>query len=286
MINWTVGAKSLRHVMVSSGVKCVLTSQKFMEKLGLGVDLGPLREEPGVLIFMEDIKEQFFIVDVIKAKLFSSTKSILHRYAVDTIKTEDECVVLYTSGSESMPKGVPLTHRNVMANCDAVVAAAGLTDADVILGILPPFHSFGFTITTVLPMVTGTKAAYYPNPTEYRVIARQISKWGATIFLGTPTFLSGVLLNSQNSHTKTLRLCVTGAEKADEALFKNVAARGIKDGLCEGYGITECGPVLTVNKPGQPPAGVGYPVKGVQLKIADVVDGPSGKKVVEKPQVH
>jgi long-chain-fatty-acid--[acyl-carrier-protein] ligase len=136
-------------------------------------------------------------------------------------------------------------------------------------GFLPPFHSFGFTITTVLPMLTGIKAAYHPNPTEGRRIARGCHYYGITLMCGTPTFINGVFRGSRDGQLDTLEHLVCGAEKLPDSLVDLV------DGLphaviLEGYGITECSPVITINRADEPPSGVGKPLPGVEIKIVDL----------------
>eukprot|EP01130_Rhizamoeba_saxonica_P009884 TRINITY_DN4031_c0_g1_i1.p1 TRINITY_DN4031_c0_g1~~TRINITY_DN4031_c0_g1_i1.p1 ORF type:complete len:365 (-),score=88.68 TRINITY_DN4031_c0_g1_i1:39-1133(-) len=200
-------------------------------------------------------------------------------YELNEIDPDDDAVILYTSGSESAPKGVPLSHANILANVDGVTEIAELSKDDIVLAILPPFHSFGFTVTSILPLCVGCKVCFYPNPTDRRGITNTIAKWKPTIFLGTPTFLEGVLVNLSNPEkVSSLRLCVTGAEKCPDDLFDLVDELGISDGICEGYGITECGPVLSVNRPGVPRCGVGHPMSGVSIRIVDIND-PS----IEKP---
>eukprot|EP00933_Yihiella_yeosuensis_P042259 TRINITY_DN36802_c1_g1_i1.p1 TRINITY_DN36802_c1_g1~~TRINITY_DN36802_c1_g1_i1.p1 ORF type:complete len:1013 (+),score=184.49 TRINITY_DN36802_c1_g1_i1:82-3120(+) len=303
MVNWTVGRASLEHVVKSTGVKTVITAKAFLKKLGSEVDLSLLLQTKGLLLFTEDLKANQFggfgLRDKISAKRLSgkSADTIVKRYKLENISSKDEAVVLFTSGSESLPKGVALSHGNVLANAEGIMDAAAIRADDVLLGTLPPFHSFGFTVTTITPLVTGFKISYYPKPTDYRRIAREIQRWKPTIFLGTPTFLSGVLRAAEADYLKlaesqdakpasakqvvpeggrplwptaSLRLCIAGAEKTPEDLFQLAASQHNPPiTLCEGYGITETAPVLTVNRFDKPRAGVGYALKGITLALLE-----------------
>lgn len=158
------------------------------------------------------------------------------------------------------------------------------------MGVLPPFHAFGFTVTSMLPLVTGVKVAYYANPLEYKTVAKQIERWQPSIYIGTPTFANGLLkaadadfrrhekssTDSERRYlTSSLRLVITGAEKTPETLFELAEQQGIN--LLEGYGVTECSPVLSVNRPGESRAGVGRVIPGTYLAIADEAKYLSGE---------
>jgi len=298
MINWTVGRASLEHVMNCTGIKTVITSKAFLKKLGPEVELACLLEADGMVIFTEDLKENrlggFGLFQKLSAKRAAgkSADTLVQRYKLSTITREDEAVVLFTSGSESVPKGVPLTHGNILSNVAGMLNVAQVDDGDCLFGALPPFHSFGFTVTTMAPLVSGLKIAYYPNPTEYRRISREVQRWKPTIYLGTPTFVNGVLQASKvdvqkaevkivpgNSAkvfpleaswpTASLRLCVTGAEKTPDELFALAAEHVPTIEIIEGYGITETSPVLTANRLGKPRAGVGLPIPGASLALLE-----------------
>ncbi|KAH3761595.1 AMP-binding protein [Pelomyxa schiedti] len=261
MVNWTSGSRNIKSMVDSSDLKVVITSRSFLQRLG-PVELGPLHEK-GVLVFLEDMKDGLFYANILKNILF--LHSAAEKYDLKSIKPQDEAVILFTSGSESAPKGVPLTHMNILSLLRGVVTMLPVNSSDIILASLPPFHSFGFTCCIVYPLVSGIKTVYYPAPTDYIGISKQITKWRPTIYMGTPTFLSGVLANTPSEDTASLKYCITGAEKTPQSLFDEVARRRIVPGIIEGYGITECSPILTLNPPGKEPAGVGYPVPGVEM---------------------
>lgn len=288
MINWTMGPRHLESVVSLSHIGTVLSSWSFLDKLD-NIDLSPVED---LIIMLEDVKQELTIKDKLQAWALSklSTKQILSRFKTDKKPEESGAVLLFTSGTESQPKGVPLTHKNILNNQRASLEAVELFQDDVLLGILPPFHAFGFTLSGLLPLLSGIRAAYYPDPTNGKGLARSVQKWKASLICGAPAFLKGLFKNALPQQLSTLRIVVTGAEKAPDELFTMVAA--LKNcHLIEGYGITECSPVITINKKGDPSKGVGHPLANVALSIVNldthepVVQGESGLILIRGPNV-
>ncbi|MCB1118330.1 MAG: AMP-binding protein [Chlamydiia bacterium] len=266
MINWTVGHRHLQAVKEFTGLQTILTAWSFVDRLE-NVDLTPIEEE---LLMLEDVRVQIGFKEKIKAYFYSklSTKAILNHFC-PLLRPDSEAVILFTSGTESLPKGVPLTHHNILSNMRSSLSALTLTDSDIFLGILPPFHSFGFLCSGLIGTIAGIRTVLYPNPTEGKRLAQAIQKWKVTLFAGAPTFIKGILKSATADQLKTLNLAVTGAEKAPPELFDLFAEKGKKGILIEGYGITECSPVLTLTPPGEPKKGVGRPLPEVTLAIVD-----------------
>ncbi len=267
MINWTTGRKNLEHMAKVSDMNTIITSGNFLDKL-VNADFGNLDEK---FVFLEDLKrDKMGLGDKISAAILArkSAPKLIKRLKLTEIKKDNPAVILFTSGSESMPKGVPLTHENILANLASVYDVMKFDSKDIIYGFLPPFHSFGFTVTTMLPFCTGIKVAYYPNPTEGRKIAIGCEKWKTTMMCGTPSFFNGIL-KAGKEHLSTVKTFVAGAEKTPDSLLKEITEMGDDVKLLEGYGITECSPVLTINYPNEKPAGVGRAVKDVTLLIVD-----------------
>lgn len=264
MINWTVGPRHLESVEKLSNVQSVISSWSFVDRLS-NVDFNGIEDK---LLMLEDVVREITITDKLKALFRSklSTSSILKAFN-NTLSENDEAVLLFTSGTESMPKGVPLSHRNILSNLKSSLKAAEVFTDDIVYGILPPFHSFGFTISGTLGLLSGVKIFFSPDPTDGKKLAKGFAKWGITIMCGAPTFIKGMLKAATPSQLKTMRLCVTGAEKAPPELFKMLEHNGKPDCLIEGYGITECSPVLTMNPVGGSPKGVGKPLPGIELRI-------------------
>lgn len=266
-INWTVGPRHLETVKELSGVQVVLSSWAFLDRLE-NVDFTGIEDQ---IVLFEDIKKQFSILKKVKAlyRSWKSPKDILKLFQIEGKTGDSQAVLLFTSGTESTPKGVPLSHRNILSNQRAAVHAVSVQTTDTLIGALPPFHSFGFTVCSLMPLVAGFKVAFYPDPTDGRGLARAVERWGGTLFCGTPTFIKGMFKSAQEGQLDTLRLCVTGAEKAPLDLFE-MAKQWKVNTMMQGYGITECSPVLTLNPNGDPEKGVGIPVSDVELLIVDL----------------
>ena len=207
---------------------------------------------PGML-FLEDVLAGDFAVakarQLVAARLLPATAarrvSSSRRADPDALAT-----VIFSSGSTGVPKGVMLTHRNVLSNIDARQrAVSSSADDDVVLGVLPFFHSFGFTVTLWLPLLVGFGAAYHPNPTDAKTIGELAAKYGATLLVSTPTFCARLHpQDASPSSSRTLRLAIVGAEQLREPIASAFKEKFGVD-LLEGYGCTEMAPVVAVNVP-------------------------------------
>lgn len=289
MVNWTVGSRHLESVSTLSHVEIILSSWAFLDRLE-GVDLTPIEDK---LIMLEDARRNFGIKQKIKAYLLSKRKTadILKTFNPKKLQGTDIAVLLFTSGTESLPKGVPLSHANILFNHRAIISEIDVKTTDVLYGILPPFHSFGFTVSTFLGLLCGIRTAYYPDPTDGFRLAKGFEEWGITIMCGAPTFIRGMLKAANPKQLTSMRLCVTGAEKAPQELFQKVDELGQGRYLLEGYGVTECAPIISFNRQGRPPAGVGPAMPGVDLLIVHpetyekVAAGQQGLILVHGPNV-
>lgn len=265
MINWTVGARHLQAVKSLSNVQVVLSSWAFLDRLE-NVNLDGIEDN---LIMLEDARRGFTIKDKIRAFVRSKkgTQSILKAFNIDNLSKNSKAVLLFTSGTESLPKGVPLSHYNILSNQRSAFEVLEIFSDDIMLGMLPPFHSFGFTISGLLCLLAGVRIVYSPDPTDGKKLATIVKDWGVTITCGAPTFLKTMFKMGPPEYFKTVRLCVTGAEKAPPELFMFAETIGKGMSIIEGYGITECSPILTANLPGHEAVGVGSPLPGIHLKI-------------------
>ena len=164
----------------------------------------------------------------------------------------EEAAILFTSGSAGEPKGVVLTHRNILANTAQIGAVLGRIKLDSILGSLPIFHSFGFTVMFWWPMLGGPRVVTYPSPLETAKLIETIERHRLELLVTTPTFLRGFLRKAKPEQLRSLKMVVTGAEKLPPDLTRDFEARfGIQ--VSEGYGMTEASPVVAVNLPDEPP---------------------------------
>jgi long-chain-fatty-acid--[acyl-carrier-protein] ligase len=286
MVNWTTGSRNLVHALDLLGVERVITAKALLAKLeGMGIDLSALA---GRFVLAEDIRATF----TTGQKLWALVRSYLSWGALRGITPADEAVVLFTSGSENLPKAVPLTHSNILTNIRDTFAAVALLESDVMIGMLPPFHSFGITVTTILPLCSGFRTVYHPNPTEAAMLARVIEAYSVTLMVGTPTFLNGIVRAAQPGQLHSLRLAVTGAEKCSEAVYQALSRACPNATILEGYGITECSPIVSANRMEKSIVGsIGKlldSVEGVILGLeshAPVAPGESGMLYVHGPSI-
>jgi acyl-CoA synthetase (AMP-forming)/AMP-acid ligase II/1-acyl-sn-glycerol-3-phosphate acyltransferase/acyl carrier protein len=268
MVNWTVGERAIIHGLDSLGVEKVLTSKQLVARLeDRGMDFGAIADR---CVFIEDL-----VANVGKgAKLRAWWRSRMDRGALRRIKVRDEAVVLFTSGSESLPKAVPLTHANVIANLKDAASVLTVRENDVVLGMLPPFHSFGLTVCIGLSLGGGVRVAYHPDPTDAGMLARLVETYRATWLIGTPTFVSGIVRAATREQLATVRRVVTGAEACPPRVYDAIRERCPQAAIIEGYGITECSPIVSINDENDPrPFTIGKPLPSVEHVIVDVDTG-------------
>lgn len=266
-INWTIGPRHLESVLKSSKVESILSSWAFLDRLD-NVDLTPIQDQ---VIMLEDVRKRISLSDKLKALYRSklSNHKIMALLGSDKVKPTDTAALLFTSGTESDPKGVPLTHRNILKNLESGLLAIQPTTDDIIYNILPPFHSFGINVCGLAPLLSGMRVAFYPDPNDGKNLAHGVEMWGITIFCGAPTFVRKMLKAAKPEQLETVKMTVSGAETAPQSLIDLLIERGKLDTFIEGYGITECSPILSANRLGQKKVGVGPAVPGVELMIVN-----------------
>ena len=264
MFNWTVGDKALRHSMKTAGIKKILTIKKFFQSIEEQIP-NNLRDK---FIFLEDEAGKIKLKD----KLSGLAQSFFPKLFFYHKKYPELAVILFTSGSENIPKAVPLTHQNIISDLGACLKVLKIKNTERVLGFLPPFHSFGFAVTTILPLCTGIKVAYSPNPTDSINLLKVLRHTKASLMATSPTFLRMILKESKKQDLKSLKTVVTGADSCSPELkekFLELAPAEAK--ILEGYGITECSPVLSVNPPEKQKSGsVGQFIPGVDFRICDL----------------
>lgn len=244
MVNWTTGARNTLHALEIVGARTVLTSRALVTRIeSQGLDLGGVKDR---LAYLEDFAAKLTLGVKLRAALRGRLNwTRLRRRRLDP---QQPAVILLTSGSETLPKAVPLTHANLLQNIGDVLRAIRIHDDDCMLAFLPPFHSFGLTVTTVVPLVTGMRAVYHANPTEAWMLAKLLEAYRATLLLGTPTFLSGIIRSASGIRLDSLRMAVTGAEKCPERVYEMLRQACPQALILEGYGITECSPIVSANR--------------------------------------
>ncbi|MCA9127740.1 MAG: AMP-binding protein [Planctomycetales bacterium] len=267
MMNWTTGPANLAHGVNVTEVKHIITSKKMIDRLGIDV-------KGADYVFVEDIKASIKKTEALSALLQSYIAPGRILKNLPQQQCDDPAVFLFTSGSESMPKTVPLTHRNLLVNVADGLEVLDAQPNDSLLGFLPPFHSFGMTGNLLLSHLAGIKSIRYADPTDASGLVRTIAAYQPTMVFTTPTFLGYILSACKGDELKSLRKIVTGAEKCPEAIFRQCAKLVPEAIILEGYGITECSPVVAANMFGNSKAGsVGKPVRNVEVCIVDVESG-------------
>jgi long-chain-fatty-acid--[acyl-carrier-protein] ligase len=264
MINWTAGERNITASLDSVGVKRILTSKALVERIALqGITLSAISDR---FIFAEDISSKVSRLSKLRAFLASH---ITWR-SLGRAKEPETAVIIFTSGSETLPKAVPLTAANLLANMREVLEAVKIYENDRLIGFLPPFHSFGLTVTMLLPLCSGAQIVYHPNPTEADTLAKIIEAYSVTMLIGTPTFLGGIVRVANPSQLATLRLAVTGAESCPERVHQALKVKCTGAVILEGYGVTECSPIISINDPDKPePFSIGKVLPGLDYAIVD-----------------
>lgn len=286
LINWTTGTRNIVHAIQMLGIRHVLTAEALVSKIeSQGTDLSPIRDQ---LLFMEAVRARITKAD----QLTALAASRLSWAALRKARIGETAAILLTSGSESQPKAVPLSHANILANLRDIFQEIALYRDDCMIGFLPPFHSFGLTATMLLPMLAGGRAVYHANPTEAWMLCRVIEAYKANLMVGTPTFLAGIIRASRPGQLASLRLAVTGAEKCPPRTYDAIAERCPNATIIEGYGITECSPVVAANRPDAPvPYTIGKIMPSLEYAIVDeetqrrVEIGRPGMLLVRGPSV-
>ena len=261
MMNWTTGPSGLAHGVEVTGVRQVVTSSRLVDRLGIAI-------EGSDYVFLEDVKKSIKKTEALglMARTYLRPTSFLKNLPKQDER--DPAVFLFTSGSESAPKTVPLTHRNLLTNIHDSLAVLQPDQHDSLLGFLPPFHSFGLTGNVLLPQLSGIRSIRYADPTDAPGLVRLIGAYKPSMLFTTPTFLGYILGNCSGDEMQSLRKIITGAEACPEATHELCAQKAPEAIILEGYGITECSPVVAANRIERNKHGsIGKPVDHVEAKI-------------------
>jgi len=267
-LNFTAGPDAMAAARERCAIRTVVTSRVFLAKAKIEAQEG--------MVFVEDILARVSTLARLRALL--TARFVPARLLARAARPETLATVIFSSGSTGIPKGVMLSHYNVLANIEAMAQLFWIGERDRIVGVLPFFHSFGYTVTIWFPLIAGCGVVYHPNPTDAKAVGELIAKYHATFLLSTPTFCSGYTRKCSPEEFASLRFVLVGAEKLREPIAAAFREKfGVE--LLEGYGCTEMAPVVAVNAPnfqagkdsqlGNQPGTVGHPLPGVAAQVVD-----------------
>jgi acyl-[acyl-carrier-protein]-phospholipid O-acyltransferase/long-chain-fatty-acid--[acyl-carrier-protein] ligase len=281
MLNFSTGATAVQAACRAAEISLIVTARRFVEKAKLEGLIAALEPHASIL-YLEDVRPEIGML----ARVRALAASLARRPRHDAARAHDPAVVLFTSGSEGTPKGVVLSHRNLLSNRYQLASVVDISPTDVVLNALPVFHSFGLTGGLLLPLFSGVRTFLYPSPLHYRTVPELAYGINATILFGTDTFLAGYARVADNYDFYSVRYVFAGAERVKaetrRAWFDKFGIR-----ILEGYGATETSPALAVNTPMHFKAGtVGRLLPGVEHRVERVegiTDG--GRLFVRGPNV-
>jgi acyl-[acyl-carrier-protein]-phospholipid O-acyltransferase/long-chain-fatty-acid--[acyl-carrier-protein] ligase len=240
MLNFTAGAHNLLAACKAAKVDVILTSRAFIEKAHLAEVIEKLRESTRI-VYLEDVKAGISLLDRVRGMRAGSGPQVER-------SPHDPAAILFTSGSEGLPKGVVLSHKNMLANAMQSLNRVAVNGQDKVFNVLPVFHSFGLTAGLIMPLVAGVPVFLYPTPLHYRIVPELVYQSNATILFGTDTFLNGYARTAHPYDFARLRLILAGAEAVKERTRQIYMEKfGVR--ILEGYGVTETAPVLAINTP-------------------------------------
>jgi acyl-[acyl-carrier-protein]-phospholipid O-acyltransferase / long-chain-fatty-acid--[acyl-carrier-protein] ligase len=249
ILNYSTGMQIMLACAELAGLKQIITSRTFLARAKISA--APLTEAGLELIYVEDVRKTISSGQRLTALL---GEILLKPRFTASARSEATAVILFTSGSEGVPKGVELTHCNLLANIRQMLSVIDLVDKDRFFNALPLFHSFGLSVGTLLPLVRGLFVFLYPSPLHYRVVPTAFYNLDCTVMFGTNTFLNGYARKAHPYDFRALRYLFAGAEKLQESTANTWMRRfGVR--VIEGYGATECSPCLSANTPIAPKHG-------------------------------
>ncbi len=282
MLNFTAGTKNIRSACSAAQVKTILTARRFVEQANLTALIEDLGKDYKI-VYLEDVRNSLTGLDKARG-LLDATAPFLARVKSDPDAT---AVMLFTSGTEGIPKGVALSHANLVANVEQVAGHVDLNPDDIVFNPLPIFHCFGLTGGTFLPLLQGMKCILFPSPLQAKNIVKLVRETQSTILFGTDTFVNQYARQADEGDLSSLRFIVCGAERVKEETRQTMLSR-FNVPIVEGYGATEASPIIAVNTPDHlnRPGTCGRLVPGIEWKLESIpgIDG-GGRLYVRGPNL-
>jgi len=282
MLNFTAGHRNIRSACEAAQIKTIVTARRFITHAGLEPVIEVL-EKHFKIVYLEDIRESISAID----KVRGLSDATFPKLAIAKTDPDAVAVMLFTSGTEGAPKGVALSHANLLANIEQVAATIDLLPTYVTLCPLPVFHSMGLTGGALLPLISGMRGFLFPSPLQSKVIVKLVKEIGASILFGTDTFINQYTRVADEGDLSSLKFIVAGAEKVKPETRDLLMTRfGVP--IVEGYGATEASPVIAINTPDEKnrPGTVGRFVPAMQWKLESVPGiGGGGRLYVKGPNV-
>ncbi|MBI5447303.1 MAG: acyl-[ACP]--phospholipid O-acyltransferase [Gammaproteobacteria bacterium] len=283
MLNYSTGPRNIMAACEVAKIKRVYTSRKFVEKGNLYHLIDAITEVGAEIIYLEDLREKINFFRKIHGLLVSQFPRFYYEKIVHRGKKLDPAspaVVLFTSGSEGVPKGVVLSHTNILSNCSQLSVKVDFTPVDTAFSAMPVFHSFGLTAGLVLPLLFGIRVFFYPSPLHYRIVPELVYDTNSTLLFGTDTFLSNYAKYAHPYDFYSVRYVFSGAEKLKDET-RRLWSEKFGKRIFEGYGITETAPVLAMNTPmHNKPGTVGRLLPGVKYRLKTVPGIKEGQELI------
>ncbi|MEP6343037.1 MAG: AMP-binding protein [Maricaulaceae bacterium] len=271
MLNFTAGVANLKAAAETAQITKVITARKFIKKAELSSLIEAL-EETVEFLYLEDMHQGLGF----KAKLRAVFGPIMPKFFTPQPSPNDTGIILFTSGTEGRPKGVVLSHSNVLANIEQIEEHVEILSTDIFFNPLPTFHCYGLTAGTLWPLLSGYPVVLHPSPLQTKTIANRIFKTRSSVLFATDTFLQQYMRASKDGGLNSLRIAVCGAERVREET-RQAASKRFSFEVLEGYGVTECAPVLAANQPGDIRSGtIGKMLPGLEMKLVPVTGLESG----------